>query len=154
MLFNRIRSGVFIVKNRKLLLFKRPGGYWYFPGGKIENNETAEQCAIRETKEETGLEVKIVKLIYVNELRRRMHRTLELIYLAKPIGGKFGIGTDPEEAKRLIDLRFISIKLLSKITFLFPNLIPEFKKDIKNNFKNCPKDLGINRANLKKLLKK
>jgi 8-oxo-dGTP pyrophosphatase MutT (NUDIX family) len=154
MLFNRIRSGVFIIKNNKILLFQRPAGYWYFPGGKVENNETSEQTAIRETKEETGLKVKIVKLLYVHELRRRCHRTLELIYLAKPIGGKFRIGIDPEENKRIVGLKYVPINSLGKIKFLFPGMISQLKKDIKNNFKNCPRDLGISRANLKKLLAK
>lgn len=151
--FNRIRSGVFIIKNDKLLLFQRPTGYWYFPGGGIENSETAEQTAIREAKEEIGVKIKIKKLLYVHELRRGGHRTLELIYLAKPIGGKFRIGIDPEENKRLVDLKYIPIDSLNKIVFLFPEMIKEIKNDMKNNFKNCPRDLGISKTNLKKLLK-
>ncbi|MDO4191334.1 MAG: NUDIX hydrolase [Bacteroidales bacterium] len=32
-------------------------GYWAFPGGFMEMDETIEQCAIRELKEETGMAV-------------------------------------------------------------------------------------------------
>ena len=33
-------------------------GYWNCPGGRIERGETPEECAIREVKEETGLDAK------------------------------------------------------------------------------------------------
>jgi 8-oxo-dGTP pyrophosphatase MutT (NUDIX family) len=42
--------------NEKLfLLLHYPTGHWDFVKGKIENNESLEQAAIRETKEETGI---------------------------------------------------------------------------------------------------
>jgi 8-oxo-dGTP pyrophosphatase MutT (NUDIX family) len=37
----------------------RPGGYWEFPKGKQEEGETDEETALRELKEETGLEGQI-----------------------------------------------------------------------------------------------
>ena len=48
----------------KFLLLKRSeqnssSGEWVFPGGKIENNETAKEAARRELKEETGLQGEI-----------------------------------------------------------------------------------------------
>lgn len=36
-------------------------GHWDLPKGKIENNETPEQAAIREVKEETGLDIQLIK---------------------------------------------------------------------------------------------
>lgn len=55
-----------IVKSGKILAVQN--GYnsdhpylWEFPGGKIEATETAEECIIREIKEELGIEIKIVK---------------------------------------------------------------------------------------------
>lgn len=34
-------------------------GYWEFPGGKIEKNETAEACLVREINEEFGVEIEV-----------------------------------------------------------------------------------------------
>ena len=42
-------------KEKLFLLLHYPTGHWDFVKGKIENNESFEQAAIRETKEETGI---------------------------------------------------------------------------------------------------
>ncbi|MGK7908751.1 MAG: A/G-specific adenine glycosylase [Synechococcus sp.] len=49
----------------ELLIDRRPeegmlGGLWEFPGGKIEVGETAAECAVREVKEEVGLDVEML----------------------------------------------------------------------------------------------
>jgi mutator protein MutT len=51
-----------IFRDGRLLLTKRPqgkhlAGFWEFPGGKQEENESLEACLEREIKEELGLEV-------------------------------------------------------------------------------------------------
>ena len=49
----------------RVLIGRRPkgkplGGYWEFPGGRVEPGETPEETAIRECQEETGLRVDVV----------------------------------------------------------------------------------------------
>ena len=60
---------VYIRKEGKILLGKRKSVHgreqWCAPGGKLEMNELLEDCARRETLEETGLEVQDLKLIGV-----------------------------------------------------------------------------------------
>jgi 8-oxo-dGTP pyrophosphatase MutT (NUDIX family) len=56
-----------IYNNGKVLLTRRaPGekhaGWWEFPGGKIEEGETPEQCLARELTEELGIETVIGRL--------------------------------------------------------------------------------------------
>ena len=57
----RIGVGVIVLRNGKLLLGERQGshgeGCWQFPGGHLEFCESVEECAVREVREETGLEV-------------------------------------------------------------------------------------------------
>ncbi|MBN0970883.1 bis(5'-nucleosyl)-tetraphosphatase [Mycoplasma phocoeninasale] len=43
-----------------VLLIQQIGGHWGFPKGHVEDHETEHQTAIREVKEETNIEIKIV----------------------------------------------------------------------------------------------
>ena len=52
-------NGRFLIAKRNLK--KYLGGLWEFPGGKIDDNETPESAAIRETLEETGLKCQNLK---------------------------------------------------------------------------------------------
>lgn len=55
-----------VIKNQQLLLVRaRNNKKWYFPGGKIENNETAEQALIREVREELSVEIKVDSITYL-----------------------------------------------------------------------------------------
>ncbi|MCR8969949.1 bis(5'-nucleosyl)-tetraphosphatase [Facklamia sp. 7083-14-GEN3] len=42
-----------------LLIQHKNGGHWSFPKGHVEKGETEEETALREIKEETGLEVEL-----------------------------------------------------------------------------------------------
>ena len=72
----------------KVLLIQRGDqpfkGGWAFPGGFMDMNETTEQCAIRELKEETGLRLSDVHQIgaYSKVDRDPRGRTITVAYLA------------------------------------------------------------------------
>ncbi len=63
----KVGLGVYIRKDGKILLGKRKNthgaGTWSAPGGHLEMNETWEECAKRETLEETGLEIENVRFM-------------------------------------------------------------------------------------------
>ena len=64
----RSRSVVIIVRDGKILMekvhfFERD--FYTLPGGRIEEGETPEQAALRELKEETGLEGEIIRPLSV-----------------------------------------------------------------------------------------
>ena len=61
----KVGVGVIVIKDGKILLGKRKGphggGFWAFPGGHLEFNESLEDCARREVLEETGISIKNIK---------------------------------------------------------------------------------------------
>jgi len=83
-----------LVQNRKR---KYPG--WSFPGGHIERGESIHDCAVREIKEETGLDVQ--KLIYCGVVhwvnRENDNRYLCYMYKATEYNGKLITETDEGE---------------------------------------------------------
>ena len=64
-----IRVGAIIVKDGKALMVKSQfGDYCYSVGGRIRFGETAQQAAVREVREETGVAMTVDRLGYVNEV--------------------------------------------------------------------------------------
>lgn len=54
--------GAIIINNKKVLLvYEKNRNFWGFPKGHVEQNETELETAIREVKEEVGLDIDILK---------------------------------------------------------------------------------------------
>jgi ADP-ribose pyrophosphatase YjhB (NUDIX family) len=89
------RSRAIIIRSRHIALIKRQRDghtYYVIPGGGMEIGETPEQTAIRESREELGLNVVIDRL-----LARVIFRGREQFYFhARVTGGHFGTGDGPE----------------------------------------------------------
>lgn len=89
----KVGVGVLIVKDGLLLLGKRKGshgsGSWSPPGGHLEFGETIKECAKREVLEETGLEIKNVRLgPYTNDIfEDEQKHYLTVFVTANPAGG-------------------------------------------------------------------
>jgi 8-oxo-dGTP diphosphatase len=89
-----------IKRNGKFLLLKRVDsskffpGRWDFPGGKLDPNENLEDCAVRETKEETALLVTVDKLIVKGEYTENSTLIQYSIFSTKNHQGKIKLSTD------------------------------------------------------------
>jgi len=60
----RLGAGVIIVESGKVLLTKREDlEVWCLPGGRVDEGESLAETAVREAREETGLEVEITRLV-------------------------------------------------------------------------------------------
>ena len=61
---------------------------WAIPGGHVEYGESVETAAVREAKEETSLDVKLIKLlgVYSDPKRDPRKHTISMVYVAKAEG--------------------------------------------------------------------
>jgi 8-oxo-dGTP diphosphatase len=92
-----------LAEGGKVLLIRRARepfmGQWAIPGGRIEDNESAEECARREMKEETGLDVEIIRFTGIySDPKRDPRGIIAAAFLVKRIGGELEAGDDAGEA--------------------------------------------------------
>jgi ADP-ribose pyrophosphatase YjhB (NUDIX family)/predicted GIY-YIG superfamily endonuclease len=87
-------AGALIARDGRLLLVKRAIqpflGYWDIPGGFLEEDEHPEAGAIREALEETGLEVRLTRLLgfYMDRYGDEGDYCLNIYFLAEVVGGQ------------------------------------------------------------------
>ncbi len=102
-------EGGIILIQRKNDPFK---GEWALPGGFVDIGETVEAAAVREMKEETGLDVELVRLVgvYSEPSRDPRGHNVSVAFLANVVGGELAADTDADEAEALdpnsMDLAF------------------------------------------------
>lgn len=121
----RIRVCGICIHNDKLLLVRHShtvgnSAFWAPPGGGLQYGETMQACLKREIQEETGLEVKVDRFLFVNEFLQPPLHAVEFFFEAKAVGGTLKTGTDPEasEDKQLIEhVQWLTIKELQAIPF-------------------------------------
>lgn len=91
----RTRAGIILVEDDKIALIERHRAgldYYVFPGGGVDEGETPEQAAVREAKEELGVDVAVKKK--VAEIRFEL--STQIYFLVERIGGEFGTGVGEE----------------------------------------------------------
>ena len=80
---------VAVMHEGKILLTQREDfETWILPSGGVEDGESLAQAAIRETKEETGLDVELTRLIGVYSRLSNMGSVHAVLFAAKAIGGE------------------------------------------------------------------
>jgi len=82
------------IDGRGIVLIERrfPPAGWALPGGFIEIGETADMAAVREAREETGLEVTLTDLLHVysDPGRDPRRHTLSVVYIGRATGEPMG----------------------------------------------------------------
>lgn len=90
----RYMGGIVLIKRRY------PPHGWAIPGGHINVGETVEQAAIREAREETGLNVNLIRQFHVYSDPKRDPRkhTVSVVFIGEG-KGELKAGDDAEDAK-------------------------------------------------------
>src|SRR5918992_722621 len=96
----KVVAGAIFTLNDGIVLLKRgvePAmGKWVFPGGYVDRGETVEEAALRETREESQLEIVIGSLLNVYSYPRSPN--IIIVYAARITGGKLAAGDESLEA--------------------------------------------------------
>lgn len=135
-----IRPGVLIVKDNKILVLSSKyssGEFYLLPGGGIEGDETITECAIRETKEETNYDIKIIKLLYIQEWidTSRDKNVMDMIFLAEILDGKETHLNDPCLEKGHIKcIEWKTVDELKQCKFFPKGVLEVAENDLEKNF--------------------
>ena len=99
-----IISAATIVLNDQgeILLIKGPKRGWEMPGGQVEEGESLKDAAIRETKEESGIDIEVTKFCGVFQNVERC--ICNSLFLGKPVGGT------PTTSSESLEVGFFPIK--------------------------------------------
>jgi len=102
---------------------------WMLPGGMIEKGENAQQAAIREVKEETGLDIKVKSLLWhVEEISERRGQRFVNFFSASIEGGTLMLGADPElkdEEQVIKEVRFMSRNEIEQLEIIYPDYLKD-----------------------------
>jgi 8-oxo-dGTP diphosphatase len=109
-------------------------GYWALPGGRMDLDEKIEQTVVREVKEETGLDVKIVQRIgeytekgIKDDVEYEYYPTC---FLAKIVGGEIR-----KQESEIQEIRIFNLEELPKpLAFEHDKMIKDYLSSIKSNF--------------------
>jgi ADP-ribose pyrophosphatase YjhB (NUDIX family) len=88
------QGGIILIKR------KNPPEGWALPGGFVDYGEDLETAAVREAKEETGLDIELIRQLhtYSDPKRDPRHHTITTVYIAKAQGNAIA-GDDAKEVR-------------------------------------------------------
>jgi len=116
----RVRVCGICRQDRKLLVVQHAnilGNYhlWSPPGGGLVYGEKIKDCLVREFREETGLEVKPGRFLFMQEFLQEPLHALELFFEVEVTGGTLKTGTDPELTPEKQIIQTVAFKTLPEL---------------------------------------
>ena len=109
----------------RILLFKHTYRKfeWGIPAGGLEYNEQPENAIVREFFEETGMQIKVEKLLLAESSKE--DRNINLIFLCKIVSGTF------KESHEISEMKYFEVNDLPQMLFAEKNLIRLVAKSLK-----------------------
>lgn len=167
------RGAAIIPYGNSIILMRRERGYgknkqiyYTIPGGGREVGEKIDETTIREMKEELGIDVEIIELLYKLDTVRRM----QYIFLGKYVSGKLGTGEGEEfqnldynkygkyipevvTLEKLKKIKVVPLNLKRELIREFDYIIGKTDKRLKKTKRIETTYSKVNRKNAKKLEK-
>lgn len=110
----KVIVNVLIKQNNKLLMVKEASGSdkgkWNFPAGHLDENENIFDGAIREAKEETGFDVKLLNIVDIQNLVMNNKHVILFMFSAEIVGGELFF-----DNSEILEAKFIGIDELMKM---------------------------------------
>jgi 8-oxo-dGTP diphosphatase len=86
----RLNADIAIIHENQILLIKREDfDIWALPGGGVEDGESVTDAAIREAREETGLEIEPLRMVGIYSRIGSLPNIHAVLIIARPTGGTF-----------------------------------------------------------------
>jgi 8-oxo-dGTP diphosphatase len=123
-----ISAAALAVRNgRVLLVHHREAGrydFWVPPGGGLQGSESIFECARRETLEETGLDVELDRILYIQEFWEPGYHFCKFFIVCKTFSGDLTLANKEQAESFLVDARFFAQDDLRGL-HIFPEILKE-----------------------------
>lgn len=109
-----IVSQVYVKKDNKILMVQEnkesKKGKWNMPAGKLEDNESIIDAAIREIKEETNINIKLTGLIAIQQNITSIGQLIILYFKGEYLSGEIKY-----DEKEIADVKWMTIEEIQKL---------------------------------------
>lgn len=111
----KVIAGCVVEKENKILMVQEGldfcYGQWNYPAGHVDEFENITDAAIREVKEETGLDVKLKGVLPICETELRGETHIIVRFVAEVIGGQIKYDTN-----EILDVKWLDIEEIRSMT--------------------------------------
>jgi ADP-ribose pyrophosphatase YjhB (NUDIX family) len=97
---------------------------WFLPGGQVNNGEPITDAAIREVKEEAGINAKLTGLLYIDQLLHDNNDRIRFVFTAEYVSGTIKEIEDEHSMKA----RWVSLEEIENIDLRSPAVITIINK--------------------------